>query len=520
MLDLLIVATLLGSAEPDADRDGLSDFHEVHKYFTDPQKADTDGDGVPDGDWDERREYAYSVRAVMHVMSPFDVASMNDDYQDVRVLDERPDLLEFEVVVYPFNTVASTISPDARRSGVPAELEPYVAPGPCSNWDAAMQADLRSELKSSGIDRAVLADADFVRRVADWLLGRAAYDDGFTTFAYAFDGAQPRVSAAQRTSVDETLARKGRTLDEQLQRELYGKGMYATKSRGSCTSSAIYLSTALKALGIPTRTVVCVPVVDASDEREVAWIGSRITHGGVREILEEFAAGARGSWTSHTFNEVWIDGRWRRLNYAVLGQNVLDAEYLGLMVHVHTYADHSAAGLVGWGDRATHPQHAALFGGANPYSCVSLSDRFGRHSKVVDDHASRVRELKIERAYWFDDPSRPASVTGRLEDPVTAGHVLVHVETEVLPREMARCYAAVGKEFELRADGRATIPLRATRGYWIDSSGGVCEFYLRIEPPDFARMESGVDYALVHKGEATGARWTVASGVTLRRTVR
>lgn len=520
MLDLLIAAMLLGSAEPDADRDGLADFHEVHKYFTDPTKADTDGDGVPDGDWDERREYAYSVRAVMHVMAPFDVASMNDDYQDVRVLDERPDLLEFEVVVYPFNTVASAIPPDARRNGIPPEIEPYVAPGPCCNWDAAMQADLRSESKSNGIDRATLGDAEFVRRVAKWLFGRAEFEDGFTTFAYAFDGARPRVSATQRASVERTLASKGRTLDQQLERELYGKGMYATKSYGSCTSSAIYLSTALKALGVPTRTVVCVPVVDASDPREVAWIGSRITHGGVRAILEDSTAQAGGSWTSHTFNEVWIDGRWRRLNYAVLGQNVLDAEYLGLMVHVHTYSDHFAAGLVGWGDRAAHPQHAALFGGSNPYSCVSLSDRFGRHSKVVDDHVTRVRELRIERAYWFDDPSRPASVTGRLEDPVTAGHVLVHVDTDVQPREMARCYDAVAKEFELHADGRATIPLRAKLGYWIDTSGELCEFYLRIEPRDFARMESGVDYALACKGESTGARWTVDSGVTLRRPAR
>ena len=108
---LTLLAALLGAAsaplpwppagEPDADRDGLSDFAEVHKHLTDPRKADSDGDGVPDGDWDERREYAYTVRAVMHVMAPFDVASMDDDYQDVRVLRAWPDLLEFEVVVYP-----------------------------------------------------------------------------------------------------------------------------------------------------------------------------------------------------------------------------------------------------------------------------------------------------------------------------------------------------------------------------------------------------------------------------------
>lgn len=33
----------------DTDGDGISDYHEVHKYFSDPQKLDTDGDGYDDG---------------------------------------------------------------------------------------------------------------------------------------------------------------------------------------------------------------------------------------------------------------------------------------------------------------------------------------------------------------------------------------------------------------------------------------------------------------------------------------
>ena len=54
----------------DRDGDGLSDFHEVHKYRTDPASADSDGDGVPDGDWFERREFTYVVRSVVQVMRP------------------------------------------------------------------------------------------------------------------------------------------------------------------------------------------------------------------------------------------------------------------------------------------------------------------------------------------------------------------------------------------------------------------------------------------------------------------
>src|SRR3954447_14310129 len=74
------------AAAPDTDGDGLPDFHEIHKYRTDPKKNQTAADGVSDGDRQQRREFAYSVRAVLRVMPPYNIQAMCDDYQDVRVL--------------------------------------------------------------------------------------------------------------------------------------------------------------------------------------------------------------------------------------------------------------------------------------------------------------------------------------------------------------------------------------------------------------------------------------------------
>ncbi len=48
------VAAAEGQADPDTDGDGLSDFHEIHKYRTDPKVKDTAGRGVPDGNWQQR----------------------------------------------------------------------------------------------------------------------------------------------------------------------------------------------------------------------------------------------------------------------------------------------------------------------------------------------------------------------------------------------------------------------------------------------------------------------------------
>jgi len=505
------------TGDPDTDRDGLSDFHELHRYFTDPKKADSDGDGVPDGDWDERREFSYSVRAVLHVMAPFDVASMNDDYQDVRVLEQRPGLLEFEVVVYPLNTVAEAIEPDPGWRKPGPEAKAALRPGVCCNWDRAMQAELERELAKNGVDLGTLDDVEAAKKVSQWLMDRSQFEDSFTTFAVEFDNGKPRVDPRHLASVNEELRKTGRILEDQWDHELFGKGMFETRIHGSCTSSAIYLSTGLRAAGIPTRTIICVPIVDANDEREVGWVQTCITHVGVRSQLAKAVEHMRNSWSSHTFNEVLVGKRWRRLNYTSLGQNVLDDDTLGLMVHVNTYMDHSEAELVGWGNRADHPLHAALFGGPNPYSCVSLSDRFGAHAKVANEPFGKVRELTIERLYWYDDPKRPPELTTKLWDVESAGYFFAHFDTNgVDGSDALEFWLAVDQHFALRARGHDDIPAQGVPKFWGDSG----DFILRIEPADFARMERGVEYELVWAGKDEALRWNVRKGVTIERPKR
>ena len=58
----------------------------AHAVVADATKKDSDGDGTADGDWNERREYAYSVRTVLRYLPPFDEKGLNDDFQEL--LDE------------------------------------------------------------------------------------------------------------------------------------------------------------------------------------------------------------------------------------------------------------------------------------------------------------------------------------------------------------------------------------------------------------------------------------------------
>src|SRR5262245_3828445 len=152
--------------DPDSDGDGLPDFHEVHKYRTDPAKKDTAGKGVPDGDWQQRREFTYSVRALIRVMPPYNLAALNDDYQDVRIRNETKQFVEMEVVVYPFNTNSEAILANPNWKKDYAAMKEYLAPGVTTNWDDEMRRDLLGELARDGIDPDKLTDKEVVEQVS------------------------------------------------------------------------------------------------------------------------------------------------------------------------------------------------------------------------------------------------------------------------------------------------------------------------------------------------------------------
>src|SRR5205823_5576422 len=94
------------------------------------------------------------------------------------------------------------------------------------------------------------------------------------------------------------------SVEEQLAHELLGKEMFYRKSHGTCTSTAVYQATVLRALGIPTRLILAIPLVDPSDADQVALVQKGLTHHRVRTDVSYGLAAAGQSYTSHTFLEV------------------------------------------------------------------------------------------------------------------------------------------------------------------------------------------------------------------------
>ncbi|MFI5403133.1 MAG: transglutaminase domain-containing protein, partial [Planctomycetota bacterium] len=459
------------------------------KHLTDPAKKDSDGDGKPDGDWDERREYSYSVRLVVRVLRP--AAAVSDDHQDARDVEEGPRHVTLEVISYPFSDAPAEASDEEG----PAE---WLRPGLTANWDEDLRARIVNGLEAEGVRGP--------QATAAWLLRHARYDGShFTTFVTEFADGKPRVAEGLGTFTE-----------EQWKRDLFAKEMFLSGERGSCTSTAIYLAGCLRAVGVPTRILYCIPPLDATDPAQVALLRKGITHHRVRGMLVEVMGGL-GGWTSHTIDEVFVGGRWRRLNYERLAPPPLDEHAFGLLLPVlrlHDWADARMADTVG--RRQELGLREELFPHVNPYVTLEVSDLFGAHSKVANEPVAEpegYKGLTIVKAFWYAD--RPAGHDLRALDGAS-GHVLFQVKEnrqDGTHQQYKSFYDLADKEFVLRAEGHPDVPARAERGYW-----GSGAFYLRIEPEALARMAADAPYALVPRNASEECRWAVADGVALTRT--
>ncbi len=508
--------------DPDGDGDGLSDFQEVHKYLTDPLKADSDGDGKADGGWDERREFTYTVRTRVRVVPPADVSAL-DDYQDARVLDQGKGWVELEVVHYPLGTAHEAIEADpAWRKGAEAWL-PYLQSTPTSRWDPSMREALLAELAEAGVDAQAADDRALAEAAARRLMERSAYEDGFTTFLADFKAGRAVVPPDLRDAVRAHERELGRTVEEEWERELFADGMFEHKVHGSCTSSAIYLCGGLRAAGIPARIVLMIPVVDVNDPAQVALVEEGLHHHRVRELaLKGLRAIPAGSWTSHTFNEVLVGGRWRRLNYQRLGQPILDPGLFGLSTHVLTVRDWADARMgLSVGRRQELGLRDEVFRTANPYATLELDDRFGAHARLENpevDLDAPLARLELARAFWASSKERPANLTASgIDLKQDRVHVFLSARADALDLERARLdpfWNGVAKGFRLEPDQGDAIPARAIRGYWIlDSS---LFFVLRIADEDRARMRPGERYRIVPDAPEEGPRFTAGTELAIQ----
>jgi len=212
----------------------------------------------------------------------------------------------------------------------------------------------------------------------------------------------------------------------------------------------------------------------------------------VRRIAAAAAEQGIGSWTSHTFNEVWVDGRWRRLNYSKLGQGILDGGTLGLMVHIGTFDDWADARMSETvGRRHELNLFDDVFGGPNPYSTIALRDAVGEHCRAVSFDAA-LQAMRVRALAWTDDPSLPADIVSGCAEKGRFGLIAVIPDLDA-EQALHEFFEGADPSVVLEAKGRSPIATRLDRGCWWFKNG-VAYVYLPFGSGERDALARGVEY--------------------------
>ncbi len=154
-----------------------------------------------------------------------------------------------------------------------------------------MRRDLVAALKADGIDPDRLDDRQLVTRASAWLMAHSKYVNMFCTHYMQYPEGRAAIYPGLEQRFEREKGDPAWTVQEQLDHELLGRSMFANRTHGSCTSTAVYLTTAMRALGIPTRMVLGIPMVDGNDPAQLEMVRDGIHHHRVRrELLQGLSA--------------------------------------------------------------------------------------------------------------------------------------------------------------------------------------------------------------------------------------
>lgn len=442
---------------------------------------------------------------------------MNDDYQEARVLAEEEGSCTVEITYFPFSRPAIGENPNWRRDC--ANMLEYLRPTPAENWDCKMRSDLEAELLDAGIDVYALTDKQLVERVSQWALTRAHRVPTFGIWGVHFSDGDPMVLAPLKESFKVRTPDSTWTDEKIFHHEVLGRSMYYNKSHGSCTSSAVYMTTILRALGIPTRTVVCIPPFDPNEDSQSQMFYRGVRHHEVRETVRAAMDGING-FADHVFLEVYIGNRWTRLNYTRLGQPILDHRYLGLMTHVYTYSDYSESQLPAtWGMRwfkypdVVQPKLSSI----NPYRLLSVDDHFGEEANVPNPPVpcSELQSVTVDGIFSPTSTKLPQWVRDRLAKCDEEVDFLITCK-EWVPGarlQLRAFFNRAGHDFIIAGPKLHSLKVRLTGLTLSSGDGNFQAFAATFLPGEKSRVADGVEYSLHPINTNRRYRWNVTPSV-------
>lgn len=287
----------------DTDGDSLSDYEEYCKYRTDPTKKDSDGDGTPDGDWEERREWTYTIRALYEIRPPNDMKLMADLYQDMRRVDRPPRLKDqtvVELLLFPFST-PHIYGRSYPRESIPESQPVYLQRTLGMNFSPEMQKEVKEIVRNAA------TDIEAIETILSWIANETRLVDNLAEFGYFY-------------VIDNEIVWHNSPGDAAVKRHLlethfYGDSMFKKRLHGTCSSMATLRATMLRAAGLPTRLVQTLPLINRY-EGDPEPLVDRMRNRRFAKGYERYLDGS-GSGANHLYNEVFLNHHWIRVDQVV-----------------------------------------------------------------------------------------------------------------------------------------------------------------------------------------------------------
>ena len=336
----------------DTDVDELSDYMEIVKYRTDPLDADSDGDGITDSDWHERREFTYTFDIELKLRHPFDVSSMNDLYQDARFVREVSNgYVVVNVILFP--GAEHLLEPTVFPSGeYPSKLREDLEPGIATSYDAEMLREV------TGIVEGARTDVDAVNLILRWVdrytsnyLLCSIPEVYYTTLDASGEVRMPGFTDANSRMKSESGWCDIPSVEDILRNQFYAASMFKGRVHGTCTSVATLKCAMIRAAGIPCRLIYTLPVLYYHDRQAEPYEEFVTNRTWFRQPhCVHFYSGNSIMWVNHAFLQVWLGGHWVRVDQSIGGMyGSTDCLYVNILsLHDWTDVDFSSTYPVNW----------------------------------------------------------------------------------------------------------------------------------------------------------------------------
>lgn len=445
----------------------------------------------------------YTITAVMRLVPPYNVQAMNDEFQDAKLISERNGIGTFKVTYHVFHRQKIDADPKWRQHD--SGMRKFLDPAPAANWDPGLRATILAELKQAGIEPAKLDDRTLVEKVSNWAMGRSKFNDQFGLWMVEFKNGRAMVPPKLRDAFA-AQEPKGASDQQDFDRELFGKAMVLNRTHGACTSSACYLATILRAIGIPTRIIVTVPAADGNDPAQVKMLLGAIRH---RRTCQTVSLGIpSGGFSNHLFNEVFVGRKWVRLNYNRLGQPIVDGNFEGLMTHIYTARDLSDIPFAStWGPRFGYGTGPKL-SSTNPYQLLSAVDHIPDPAHFDNPAVEELTSVTVRAILMKGDPAIPAW----LELPEgTDGLLSVAEWIKGQNYGQLRIFASrASNRFLLRSAGHPDVAAHLSGSRFDDEQGGFQAFGLKLE----SLPVTGATYHLLPINAGHTNLWKVGASIS------